>query len=200
MLAENFPNMFAKLLLGAHAAVIDSSRILECPGKQKKVATLKSGASDVPSKDATKTRDDPVEATAVDQAESRFQMQIPIAKVCDFKNGCVGPGGESTAVINGRGAVVEPQNGKALVSQPPANPTVSAAHVDDALIFRKPAGIDRFNEFLLRLIGFPVRAKFGLEPLTIPSMPVSLVHPIGKQLFYATFQSTGELPPVFHCH
>jgi len=38
--------------------------------------------------------------------------------------------------------------------------------------------------------GFPEGAKFGLEPLAIPPMPVSPVRPIWKQLFYATLQET----------
>jgi len=88
------------------------------------------------------------------------------------------------------GTPVEPHNGKALASQPPVNFTVPAAHVDDALIFREPAGVDRFNEFLLRLGGFPEGAEFGVEPPALPSMPVSPVRPIGKQLFDPTLRPT----------
>lgn len=53
--------------------VVRESRMLECAGKQEKVATLNSGASDVLCKDVTKVPDDAVEATAVDQAESLFR-------------------------------------------------------------------------------------------------------------------------------
>ena len=165
------------------------------------MATLNSGVSDVLSKDGAKVPDDAVEATTVDQAKGRFQSQILVAKVGDFKDGCVGvSGGEAAAALNRRGAIVEPQNGKTLGSQPPANLTIPTAHIDDALIFREPAGADCFNEFLLRLVGFPERAKFGLEPLVVPSMPVSPVRPIGKQLFDATLQPTCQCPPVFHGH
>ena len=193
--------MLAKLLLGADAAVVHNSRILERPGKQEEVATLNSGASDVPSKGGPKVFDDAVEATAVDQAKGRFQSQILVAKVGDFKDGCVGvSGGEAAAVLNRRGAVVEPQNGKTLGSQPPANLTASAAHVDDALVFREPARVDRFNEFLLLLVGLPEGAKFGIDPLALPSMPVSPVRPIGKQPFDVTLQPTCQFPPVIHGH
>jgi hypothetical protein len=114
------------------------------------MATLNRGASDVLNKHVTKVRDDPVETTAVDQAESRFQLQVFAAKVSDFKDWCVGvAGAEATAVLNGRSAVVKSENGKTLVSQPPANLTVPAPQVDDALIFREPAGVDGFKKFLL---------------------------------------------------
>ena len=181
MIAENLPDVFSKLSLGADGAVVHNSRILECPGKQEEMATLNGGLGNVLSKDGAKVLDDAVEATAVDQAEGRFQSQILAAKIGDFKSGCVRmSGGEPAAVLNGRCAIVEPQNRKALASQPPANLTVSAAHVDDALIFRKPTGLNRINEFLLRLIGFPEGAKFGVEPPALPSMPVLPVRPIGK--------------------
>jgi hypothetical protein len=183
--------VFAKFSFGADAAVVHDSRILECAGKQKEMATFNGGASDVLSKHMTEVRDNPVEATAVDHAESRFQLQVLAAKVSDFKSGCVGvAGGEAAAVLNSRGAVVNSENGKTLGSQPSANLTVSAPHVDDALIFREPAGVGRFNEFLLRLVGFPEGAKFTVLPLTLPSMHVSPVRPIWKQLFYATLQET----------
>lgn len=165
------------------------------------MATLKGSASDVPSKDVTKVGDNAVEATAVDQAENRFQPQVLAAKVSDFKDGRVGvPGGEAAAVLNGRGAVVKPENAKTLGSQPPANLTVPAPHVDDALIFREPAGVDRFNKFLLGLVGFPEGAKFRVLPLALPFMQMSPVHPIGKQLFDATLQPTCQFPPVSHGH
>ena len=181
MIAENLPDVFSKLSLGADGAVVHNSRILECPGKQEEMATLNGGLSDVLSEDGAKIRDDAVEATAVDQAESRFQSQILVAKISNFKSGCVGvSGGEATAVLNGRGTVIEPQHGKALASQPPANLTVSAAQVDDVLIFREPAGRNRINEFLLRLVGFPEGVKFGVEPPALPYVPVSPVRPIGK--------------------
>jgi len=129
-----------------------------------KVATLNSGASDVLCKDVTKVPDDAVEATAVDQAESLFQPQVLAAKVGDFKAGWVGVSRrEAAAALNGRGAVVKPENGKSLGSQPAADLTVSAAHIHDELIFRKPAGVDRFTEFLLRLVGFPEWANSGLS-------------------------------------
>jgi len=201
VVAENLPDVFAKFSLGADAAVVHDSRILERAGKQEEMATLNGGASDVLSKEVAKVPDDAVEATAVDQAENRFQPQVLATKVGDFKDGCVGVAGrEAAAVLNGRGAVVEPENGKTLASQPPANLTVPAPHVDDALIFREPAGVDRFNEFLLRLVGFPEGAKFGVDPLALPSMQVSPVRPIGKQLFDATLQPTCQFPPGFHGH
>jgi hypothetical protein len=107
-------------------------------------------------KDAAKVRDDAVEATAVDQAKNRFQPQVLTAKVSDLKDGCVWvASGEAAAVLNGRGAVVESENAKTLDSQPPANLTVRALQVDDALIFREPARVDRVNEFFLGLVGFP---------------------------------------------
>ena len=163
MVAEYLLDVFAKLSLGADAAVLDDSRILERAGKQEEMAALNGGTSDVLSKDVTKVRDDAVEATPVDQAKNRFQSQVLAAKVSDFKHGCPGvAGGNTAAVLNGCGAIVEPENGKALGSQPPANLTVSTPHVDDALIFRKPARVDRFNEFFLGLVGFPEGAKFGV--------------------------------------
>jgi len=79
-------------------------------------------------------------------------------------------GAEAAAVLNGRCAVVNAENGKTLINQPPANLTVPAPYVDDALIFWEPAGVDRFNEFLLGLVGFPERAKFRVLPLPLPSM------------------------------
>ena len=201
MLAKNRPDVFSKFLLGADAAIVHDPRILESPGKQEEMATLNSGVSDVLSKDGAKVPDDTVEATAVDQAERRYQSQILVAKVGEIKGGCVGvSGGEPAAVLNRRGAVVEPQNSKTLGSQPPANLTLPATHVDDALIFREPAGVDRFNEFLLRLIGFPEGAKFGVDPLPLLSIPVSPVRPIGKQLLDATLQPTCQFPPVIHGH
>ena len=66
MVAENLPDVFAKLLLGADAAVVHDSRIQERPGNQEEMATLNSGVSDVLSKDGAKVLDDTVEATAVD--------------------------------------------------------------------------------------------------------------------------------------
>jgi hypothetical protein len=164
VVAENLPDVFSKLSLGADAAVVHDSRILERPGKEEEVATFNSGVSNVLSKDGAKVPDDAVEATAIDQAEGRFQSQILVAKVGDFKDGGVRvSGGEAQAVLHGRGAVVGPQNGKALASQPAADLTVSAAHIHDELIFRKPAGVDRFTEFLLRLVGFPEWANSGLS-------------------------------------
>ena len=101
--------------------------------------TLNGGLSDVLNKDGSKVPYDAVEATAVDQVKGRFQSQILVAKIDDFKSGCVrASGGEAAAVLNGRCTIVEPQNRKALASQPPANLTVSAAHVDDPSIFREP--------------------------------------------------------------
>ena len=92
------------------------------------MATLNSGVSDVLSKDGAKVTDDAVEATTVDQAKGRFQSQILVAKVGDFKDGCVGvSGGEAAAALNRRGAIVERQNGKTLGSQPPANLTIPTA-------------------------------------------------------------------------
>jgi hypothetical protein len=123
--AENLPDVFSKLSLGAEDAVVHNSRILECPGKEEEVATLNGGLIDVLSKDAAKVPHDAVEATAVHQAEGRFQSQILAAKVGDFKSGCVGvSGGEAAAFLNGHCAIVEPQNRKALARQPPANLTV----------------------------------------------------------------------------
>ena len=87
---------------------------------------------------------------------------------------------EAAAVLNGRGAVVDPKNGETLGSQPPADFTAPAAEIHDELIFRKPARVDRFNEFLLRLVGFPVGAKLGVKPLALPSNQVPPVRPIGK--------------------
>jgi len=191
--------VFAKLLLGADAGVVHNSRTLERRGKQEEVAPLNSGVSDVLSKDAAKVPDGAVEATTVEQARGRFQLQILVAKVGDFKGRCVGlSSGEAAALLNRRGAVVETENGKILGRQPPAKLTIPTAHVDDALIFREPARVDRFNEFLLRLVGFPEGAKFGVEPLAIPSMPASPVRPIGKQLFDATLQPTYQSTPVIH--
>src|SRR5262245_1184820 len=88
--------------------------------------------------------------------------------------------GETAALLNGRGAVVNAEHGKTFRGQPPAEPTISTAHIQDEMIFRKPAGVDRFNELLLRLVGCPQRAKFRIEPLTLPSTQASPVHPIGK--------------------
>jgi len=199
VVAENFPDVFAKLLLGADAGVVHNSPILERPGKQEEVATVNSGVSDVLSKGAAKVPDDAVEATAVDQAKGRFQSQILVAKVGDFKGRCAGLSGrEAAAVLNRRGAVVKTENGKTLGRQPPAKLTIPTAHVDDALIFREPARVDRFNEFLLRLVGFPEGAKFGVEPLAIPSVPLSPVRPIGEQLFDATLQPTCQSTAVIH--
>ena len=91
-----------------------------------------------------KLLDDTMEATAVDHAQGRLQSQILIAKVGDFKDGCIRvPGGELAAVLDRRGGVVEPQNGKTLGSQPSADVTVPAAHVNDALIFGERARVDR---------------------------------------------------------
>jgi len=191
--------MFAKLLLGADAGVVRNSRILERRGKQEEVATLNSSVSDVLSEDAAKVPDDAMEATTVEQARGRFQLQILVAKVGDFKGRCVGlSGGEAAALLNRCSAVVETENGKILGRQPPAKLTIPTAHVDDALIFREPARVDRFNEFLLRLVGFPEGAKFGVEPPEIPSMPASPVRPIGKQLFDATLQPTCQSTAVIH--
>jgi hypothetical protein len=201
VVAENLAHVFAKLSLGTDAAVVYGSRILECAGKQEEMASLNSDASDVLSKDVTKLRDDAMEATAVDHAESRFQLQVLAAKVSHFKDGCVGiAGGEAAAGLNGRGTAVQPENAKTLGSQPPANLTISAPYVDDALIFREPARVDRFNEFLLRLVGFPEGAKFGVLPLALPSVQMSSVRPIGKELFYATLQPTCQFPLVSHSY
>jgi hypothetical protein len=190
-----------KLWLGADAAVVHDSRILERPGKQEEVDTLNDGTSDVSSKDGAKVPDDAVEATAIDQAEGRFQSQILVAKVGDFKDGGVeGPAERRRQFSMAAAPVVERQNGKALASQPAADLTVPAANVDDALIFSEPAGVDRFNEFLLRLGGFAEGAKFGVEPLALPSMTASPVRPIGKQLFDVTLQQTCQFPHVLHGH
>jgi hypothetical protein len=181
LIAENLPDVFSKFSLGTDGAVVRNSRILECPGKQEEMATLNGGLSDVLSKEGAKVPDDAVEATAVDQAEGRFQSQILAAKIGDFESGRVRvSGGEAAAVLNRCCAIVEPQNCKTLAGQPPANLTVSAAHVHDALIFREPAGLNRINEFLLRLVGFPEGAKFWVEPAALPSVPASPVRPTGK--------------------
>jgi hypothetical protein len=181
VIAENLPDVFLKLSLGADGAAVHNSRILECPGKQEEMATLNGGLSDVVSKDRAKVPDDAVEATAVDQAESRVQSQILAAKIGDFKSGCiVVSGGEATAVLNGRWTIIEPQNRKALASQPSANLTVSAPHVDHTSIFWEPAGLNRINEFLLWLVCFPEGAIFGVQPPALPSVLVSSVRPIRK--------------------
>ena len=199
MIAENLPDVLSKLSLGADGVVVHNARILECRGKQEKMATLTGSLSDVLSKDGAKVPDEAVEATAVDQAEGGFQSQILAAKIGDFKSGRVGvSGGEAAAVLDGRRAIVEAQNGEALASQPTANLTVSATHVDNALILREPAGLNRVNEFLLRLVGFPEGPKFGVEPPAFPYAPVSPVHPIGEQLLDVTLEPTCQSPPVSH--
>ena len=104
MVPEDPPDVLAKLWLGA-TAVVHDSRIQKRPGNQKKMATLNSGTSDVLCKDRAKILDDTVEATTVNQAKGRFQSQILIAKVGDFKDGWVGvPCGETAAALDRRGA------------------------------------------------------------------------------------------------
>ena len=98
-------------------------------------------------------------------------------------------GAKATAVLNSRGAVVRSEDGKTLVSHPPAHLTVPAPQVDDALIFRKPTGGYRFNKLFLRLVGFPERVEFRVLPQTLPSTEQSPVRPIRKQL------SEIRLPP-----
>ena len=86
MVAENLSDVFSKLWLGASATIVHDSRILERPGKQEEVATLNGGTSDVLGKDRAKVPDDAVEATAVDQAEGRFQSQIqPCSRLANFR-------------------------------------------------------------------------------------------------------------------
>jgi hypothetical protein len=144
----------------------------------------------------TKVRDNAVVATAVDQTKNRFQTQVLAAKICDLKDGWIGVSrGETAAVLNRRGAVIHPENGKTFGSQPPANLTVSAPHVNNALIFREPAGVDRFNEFLLGLVGFPVGAKFRVLPPALPSIQVSPVH----QLETAVLGNRATDLPISAC-
>ena len=65
-MAEYFLHVFSKSLLGGDGAMIYNSCILEGPGNQKEMATLKGGLSDIPSKHGTKALRNPVKATAVD--------------------------------------------------------------------------------------------------------------------------------------
>jgi hypothetical protein len=181
VVAENLLDVLSKPLLGGDGAMVHNSCILEGPRYQEEMATLNGGLSDILSKDGTKLPNDAVEATAVDQAKSRFQSQILPAKIGDLESKCVCvSGGEAASARNRRRAIVEAQDRKALVSQPTTNLTASATQVDDALIFWQPAGLYRINDFLLRLVGFPERIEFGVEPAAFPSVPVSQMRPLGK--------------------
>ena len=153
--------------------MVHNSPILEGPRNEEEMATLKGGLSDVPSKDGAKVLHDAVEATAVDQAKSRFQSQILAAKIGDFESKCIRvSGGEAAGTRNRRPAIVEAKDRKTLASQPPANLTASAPQIDDRLIFREPARFHHINDLLLRLVRFPEGAKFGVEPPALPSVPV----------------------------
>lgn len=160
--------------------------------------TTNSGTSDVLSEDWPKVFREAVEATAVDQAKRRFQPQPFLAKVDDFKPGSFRlAGGQATAVLDRHTAKVEPQNRKTLISQPPADLTATTAQVDDALTFRKPARVDRFNQLLLRLLGFPEGGIFRVGPLALPSAAMSLARPIGKALFNSLLYPMYDLQ-YFH--
>ena len=161
--------------------------MLEGAREQEKVPTLDGGASDVLSKNRPKVLEDTMEAAAVDEAKDRRQLQVFAAKVSDFKHGCVGlSGGKPAAAFDCRCAIVHSENAKAISSQPPADFTSTAAHVDNALIFRKPVRVDCFDEFLLRLVGFPKGVIFGIAPLVLPSTTTTAVRPIGEELFDPT--------------
>ena len=182
--SENRFDVIPKFWLEAGAGVVWKPGILEGAGKQKKVPTTNSGTSDVLSEDWSKVFREAVEATAVDQAKRRFQPQPFLAKVDDFKRGRFRlAGGQATAVLDRHTAKVEPQNRKTLISQPPADLTATTAQVDDALTFREPARVDRFDQLLLRLLRFPEGSIFRVGPPALPSAAMSLARPIGKVLF-----------------
>lgn len=165
------PTCSRSCTFGANAAVVYDSRIMERAGKQEEMASLNSDASDVLSKTgrrfSTMRWKQPRSTTLKAGSNSRSSRQRSATLWVGVSRR------ETAAVLNGCGAVVEPENLETFGSQPSANLTTSAPHVDDALIFRESAGVDRFKEFLLGLVGFPVGSKFGILPLVLPSMQTS---------------------------
>jgi hypothetical protein len=105
-------------------------------------------------------------------------LQILATKIGDFVSKCASLfGGEALSARNRRRAIVDAQNRKTLASQPPANLVAPTTQVDHALMFWEPAGLDRSNNFLLRLVCLPKGTKIRIEPAALPSVPVPQVRP-----------------------
>ena len=85
MVAENLFDMLSKALLGGDGAMVHNSSILEGPREQEEMAARHGGPSDVLSEEGAKVSYDAVETTAVDQAKSRFQLQIRPAKIGELE-------------------------------------------------------------------------------------------------------------------
>ena len=170
--------------LGACTAIVGEAGVFKCPGEQEVMAARDGGTGDVADIDRAGVLRDAVEATAVDQTGRGLKAERVVAKVGHLEADRFSlPGGEAAAVIDGRGAVIDTENRKTLFREPTAHFAVATADVDHALTFLEPARLDRFDEFLLRLLRFPERVIFRIGRMAFPLFALVLVRPVRKPLF-----------------
>src|SRR5262245_57831138 len=157
------------------------------------------GAGDIAGIDRTRDLRDAVEATAVDQGGRGVKAECVVAKVGHLEADRFSlPGGQAAAVIDGRGTVIDTENRKTLFREPTTHFAVATADVDHALTFLEPARLDRFDEFLLRLLRFPERVIFRIGPMAFPLSAMSLVRPVRKPLFDPALQTVQQLKQITH--
>src|SRR4030095_8052879 len=185
--------------LGACAVIVGEAGMFKRTGEQDVMAVWDRGTGDVADIDRACVLREAVETAAVDQSWCRVKAERVVAKIGYLEADRFSlPGGEAAAVIDGRGAVIDAENGEPLFREPAAHFAVTAANVDHTLTFLKPARLDRFDEFLLRLLGFPERVIFRIGPVAFPLFAMLLVRAVRQPLFDPALQTVQQLKQITH--